>query len=212
MRKNLDNIEIVEPPIEELTKKRSWKGACFTSLLLLILLGVGVVVGLKFYIGPGPKIGHTIPDNFPKDIPIYDKDNIESITYITARYKARGIGMASLFPKLLLSPIFNSNEANKDKNAVGDEFWKSFSNSEKNYGDSIQIQWSDVDANPNFVASYYKKEMLKKNFIIDLESEGKGIRQFSFSREDGVSGSILAQSATNSGGTTYILLTVNLPK
>lgn len=212
MRRNLENIEIVEPPIEELTKRRSWKGACFASCLFLIILTVAAIIGIRFYVGPGPKISKGIPDNFPTDIPVYDKDNIENITVISARYKKRGLGLATVLPKLVLSPIFY----NSDNSTNGDylrNIWKTVSSPSDNYRDSIQVEWQNINADPSFVIAYYKKELKKKNFKIDIESEGKKVQQFSFSREDGLDGSIFVQiDDEKKSGTDYMILTVNLPK
>ena len=149
MRRNLDNIEIVEPPIEELTKKRSWKGACFTSCALLFLLLIGAVVGIKIYVGAGPESLKTVPPNFPADILIYDKDNIDSITYISARYKERGLGMATILPKLILSPIFY-NSQNGDSIGTLKNLWNAMSAPTTNHTDSVQIEWKNVEADPDF--------------------------------------------------------------
>jgi hypothetical protein len=212
MRRNLDDIEIVEPPMEELTKRRSWKGACFTSCLFLIFLSVITVVGIRFYVGPGPQTSKGIPTNFPADIPVYDKDSIENIVTISARYKERGLGIATLVPKLILSPVFY----NADNSTNGDylkNIWKAVATPSGNYRDSIQIEWKNINADPSFVIAYYKKELKKKNFKIDIESEGKKVQQFSFSREDGLDGSIFVQvDNEKKSGTDYMILTLNLPK
>jgi len=210
MRRNLDNIEIVEPPIEELTKKRSWKGACFTSCALLLILLVVAVVSIKIYVGPGPRQTKGIPANFPPDILVYDKDNIESITVIPARYKQRGLGIATFFPKLILSPIFYDSQNN-----AGDtlkNLWAAISTPSTDHKDSIQIEWKKVSADPDFIISYYKKELRKKNFKIEVQSQGNNVQQFSFSRGDGISGSVYASSnETNKSSTDLLMLTVNLP-
>ncbi len=212
MRRNLDNIEIVEPPIEELTKKRSWKGTCFTSCIFLVLLAVVAVVGIRFYVGSGPRISKGIPSDFPADIPIYDKDNIDNITFIPAQYKERGLTVAIILPKIILSPTFY-NSKNTDNTGALKNILNTITAPEEDYRDSFQIEWHNVNADPSFVVSYYKKELKKKNFIIDIESEGKTVRQFSFSRADGISGSIYAQGdEAKKSGTDYMLLTVNLPK
>ncbi|MFA6547696.1 MAG: hypothetical protein WCT11_01980 [Candidatus Magasanikbacteria bacterium] len=212
MRRNLENIEIVEPPIEELTKKRSWKGACFTSCLFLVILAVAAIIGIRFYVGPGPKNSNAIPNNFPADIPVYDKDNIENITVISARYKERGLSIATILPKLVLSPVFYNSDNSTNGGSL-QNIWKTISTPNNNYRDSIQIEWQNINADPSFVIAYYKKELKKKNFKIDIESEGKTIQQFSFSREDGLDGSVLAQvNDEKKSGTDYMILTINLPK
>jgi hypothetical protein len=212
MRRNIDSIEIVEPPIEELTKKRSWKGACFTSCLFLIILAVAAVISIRVYVGPGPRTSSSVPSNFPADIPIYDKDNIESISMISARYKERGLGIATILPKIVLAPIFY----NSDNSTGGGSFqsiWNAVSTPKGDYRDSVQIEWRGINANPDFVIGYYKKELKKKNFKIDIESEGKKVQQFSFSREDGLDGSIFVQvDDEKKSGTDYMIMTLNLPK
>ena len=211
MRRNLDNIEIVEPPIEELTKKRSWKGACFTSCALLFLLLIGAVVGIKIYVGAGPESLKTVPPNFPADILIYDKDNIDSITYISARYKERGLGMATILPKLILSPIFY-NSQNGDSIGTLKNLWNAMSAPTTNHTDSVQIEWKNVEADPDFIISYYKKELRKKNFKIDVQSQGDNVQQFSFNREDGITGSVYASTSDDKKSSTEdLLITVNLP-
>lgn len=210
MRRNLDNIEIVEPPIEELTKKRSWKGACFTSCALLLFLLIGAGVGIKFYVGPGPKTLRSVPANFPSDILVYDKNNIESITYISARYKERGLGIATILPKLVLAPVFyNSNSENGPslKN-----IWSAVSTQSSDHKDSVQIEWKNVDADPDFIISYYKKELRKKNFKVEVQSQGQNVQQFSFSREDGINGSVYASTNSDQkSSTAHLILTVNIP-
>ena len=211
MRRNLDNIEIVEPPIEELTKKRSWKGACFTSCAFLLILIAGVAVGIKIYVGPGPQTLKTVPANFPADILIYDKNNIETITYISARYKERGLGIATLLPKLVLAPVFY-NSQNNDSDSALKNIWNVVSTQNSESKDSVQIEWKDVDTDPDFIISYYKKELRKKNFKMEVQSQGENVQQFSFTREDGVSGSVYASnSADKKSSTEYLMLTVNIP-
>ena len=87
VRRNLDDIEIVEPPLGELTKTHSHKRACFTGCGCIVFLIITIIIGLKIYIGPGPQTLQKVPTNFPTDIPIYDRNNIEEITFISGQYK-----------------------------------------------------------------------------------------------------------------------------
>ncbi len=208
MRRNLENIEIVEPPIGELTKKRSWKGACFTSCALLLVLGIGAVVGIKFYVGSGPTTNKSIPADFPADIPVYDKDNVDTVTFIPARYKERGLNVASILPKIILSPVLLNSD---NGGSALQNFWRTISTPQTKYRDSFEVQWRDVNADPSFVIGYYKKELKKKNFKVDVESSGDNVKQFSFSREDGFDGSVYAQIDDQKPNTTYLVLTINLP-
>ena len=214
----LDDIEIVEPPIEELSKKRGgFLKACFTSCLLLVLVVVLAIVGLRLSMGAGPKTLKNVPANFPTDIPIYDRDNVNNITFISGKYKTRGIAIASVFPKLILSPIVSKfNPGASTTTAEQGSFknlWKVITTPETDIHDTVQIEWDNLDTSNSFFVSYYKSELKKKQFTIDVESEGQGVRQFSFTHSaDGTSGSVYARaSSTDKNRTEYALLTVNLP-
>jgi len=209
MRRNLDNIEIVEPPIGELTKKRSIKGACLTSCAMILFFAIAAIIAIKIYVGSGPTLTKNIPANFPNEIPIYDNDNITNVTFVTAKYKQRGLGLATIIPKIVLSPVLYKNEENKiSLNGI----WKTISAPEKTYRDSFEVEWRDVNAEPSFVIGYYKKELKKKKFNIEVESSGEKIQQFSFSREDGYEGSVYAEVDPLKPRTTYIILTISLPQ
>lgn len=224
MRKNaIDNVEIVEPPIGELTKQRSgFKRACFTGCGCVVLLIILAIIGIRLFMGPGPQTVKNVPGNFPADIPVYDKDNIDSITVISGKYKNRGIEIAAFFPKVILSPLLIS--LNKDNNDSASttafareagtlkNLWKVITAPVGDNRDTVQIEWKSLNAEPGFVISYYKKELTKNGFQIDVESSGRGTKQFSFSRADGINGSLLAEGdAEKRPGTDYAILTVNLP-
>lgn len=215
VRRNLDNIEIIEPPLNELTKKHSYKRTCFAGCGCLVLVIIAAAIGLRLYIGAGPTVVKTLPTNFPADIPVYDKDAIENITFISGKYKNRGIEIAAFFPKIILSPLLVKMEQREAATTTSGwkGLWQVITAPVGDHRDTIQINWSNLDAEPSFVISYYRKELTKKNFKIEVESEGKDVRQFSFSREDGTSGSLYVQGdETVRPGTDYAILTVNLPQ
>jgi len=220
MRRNINNVEIVEPPIGELTKKYSAfstiKRACLTGCGCLVLLLIGITIFLRVALGSGPQTLKQIPDNFPIDMPIYDKENIEQITFVSGKYKNRGIEIAAFFPKIILSPLFltlNKNEQNTDdtsKLASVKNLWKIISAPVSDHRDTLQIEWRNLSAMPSFITNYYKTELKKNDYTIDVESEGKDVRQFSFSKDD-VTGSIYVKGDEEvKPGTDYVVLTVNL--
>ncbi|OGH88472.1 MAG: hypothetical protein A3J93_04380 [Candidatus Magasanikbacteria bacterium RIFOXYC2_FULL_42_28] len=217
VRRNLDDIQIVEPPLEELTKQHSHKRGCFLSCVFIIFLIVSSVIGIRFYLGAGPQTIKAVPPNFPADIPLYDKNNIEQITFIPGQYKDRGLEIATFIPKILLAPFISRLSTGTTTAGVTetDSYWNGLrqviSRPPGDYHDTVQIEWRSIDADYGFIISYYKKELLKKNFIIETESEGQNTKQFSFKR-DNASGSIYTRGHIDSlSGTEYLILTVNLP-
>lgn len=218
VRRNLDNIEIVEPPLEEITKRRSYKRTCFTGCGCVVFLIIATAVALRIFIGPGPTTLKTLPPSFPKDIPIYDRDALETITFISGKYKNRGIEIAALFPKIILSPLLLKMEDNAKAPTDATtgtgikNLWRVIITPVGDHRDTISIEWKNLDAEPDFIVSYYQNELIKQNYKIEVESEGKYVRQFSFSSESGVSGSLYAEKVAGSlFGTDRAILTINLP-
>ena len=219
MRRDLENVEIVEPPIGELTRKYSAfsaiKRACLTGCGCLFLLIIGIIIFIRIAMGSGPSTLSHVPDNFPADIPVYDPDSIEKITFISGKYKNRGIEIAAIFPKIILSPLLLSMNKDTAANNSTDKItsvtslWKMISAPVSDHRDTVQIEWSKLDAEPYFIIGYYKTELKKKSYTIEVESEGENVMQFSF-RKDDTSGSVYVQGKPGQGA-EYAVLTLNLP-
>ena len=211
----LDNIEIVEPPIEELSKKRhTFLRSCFFSIVLMFLLLCASTVGLWLSLGTGPKTLSKVPTNFPADVPIYDQDNIENITFITGRYKNRALEISAFLPKIILSSLlskYHNDPSDPDSKNQPKNIWQAMMMPVGDKRDSIQIEWRDSDTSATFLMSYYKNELKKKSFSIDSETDGKNFKQTNFSRaSDNISGAIYAEwSEENRSRSSYILLTIN---
>lgn len=221
---NTDSVEIVEPPIGELSKKQpSWfKRGCLTGVASLIIFFLIAYLGLRVFMGPGPKVLKAVPPNFPRDIPVYDQDAITRVVYISGRYTERGHLVAAWFPRLILSPLFLDLTAAER----GDQNWLPMTgrlsadetaargdgaSGEAAKPDSLYIEWQNLVAEPSFIISYYKKELLKKNFRVESESTGLFEQQFFFARDDGTGGSLYARGRPlGQSGTEYALLTVHL--
>lgn len=229
MRKNvIDNVKVVEPPLGEFSKQHSsLKRTCITGCGCIALFIIGGIIALKLAVGPGPKTLKTVPEDFPKNIPVYDKDTIEQITFISGKYKNRGMEIAAFFPKIILSPLLLTlNKDGSDLPAASpsstiiekqarslQRVWKLITTPVGDHRDTVQVEWKNMDAEPRFVISYYRNELRKAGYKIDAESEGAGVRQFSFSALDETTGSLYVKSnEEDHPGTDYAALTVNLAK
>lgn len=216
-RRIIDDVKIIEPPLNELTKKRSgFKHACSYGCLFLVLSIVGLTIFVRFFAGPGPQTLKKIPDNFPATIPIYDPDNIDNISFISGKYKSRSIEIAAVVPKIILSPLLLTLDQ-KDAAVTSSQgftvrnLWKLVTTPITNSNNTIQIEWRNMDAEPNFIIAYYKTELKKNGFTIDIESTGKGVKQFSFSQGE-IGGSLyVAGDEEERPGTDFTQLTINFP-
>ncbi|MDD4476916.1 MAG: hypothetical protein PHY40_02040 [Patescibacteria group bacterium] len=220
----IERAEIVEPPLEEITRNYSkysgFKKGCLTGCASVVIFIIGVFIFLRWAAGPGPQTLKKIPPEFPSSIPVYDPNNVETITFISGKYKNRGIEIAAFFPKIILSPLFfniekgnETGEEKKDKNAVASikNIWKVITTPVGDHRDTIRIEWRDLTTERNFVISYYRYKLQQAGFQIDVESESDIMQQFSFSREDGITGSFFVENENKEKkGTDYAVLTVNI--
>jgi len=220
---NIDNVEIVEPPIGELTKKHSHlKGACLTSCGSLVALVIGLIIAFHVVVGTGPSIIKTPPANFPGDIPVYDKDTISQIIFIPGKYKKRSLEIAAFFPKIILSSLLlsvqptpgdQSGEIMVEKapdESMPKRLWDIVTTPVGDARDTVQIEWQNMDAEPDFVASYYEKELVKNGYLISDQNASNESYQFSFSRGDTIGGAFHAVgNPGDQPGTAFASLTVN---
>ena len=219
---NLNKIEIVEPPIEELTKNNSsFKRACLSGCAAILFFIIIVITGIWIVIGPGPKKINQLPSSFPADFPLYDKDNIEQITFIDGKSKHRRLALAAIMPKILLSSLIAAEPVETPALPASStarywqsvtKLWSTLSLPADNEADTVRIEWHAIDAEPSFVLSYYRKEFNKKNFIISKTTTGKDVKELSFFKTSGPSGTISVYGDEKSRpGTDRLVLIVTLP-
>lgn len=226
MRKNIEQIDIQEPPIQEITKKKSCaRRSCTTGCGCIVIFLIVAVVLLNFTTGPRAKTLKKIPENFPKSIPIYDQDNISNITFISGKEKNKIIETIALIPKLILSPIILvlNNNLNNDRQLDDNgriqinktTGWKEWLNIIKepitDNRDIIQIEWTELSAEPKFVYNYYKNELEKKTFIIEQETYNNERKEFHFKLNE-LDGILYIKDNSESNGTDFISMTINIPR
>lgn len=218
MRKEaIENVEIVEPPIGELTKQRGsfFKKTLLTGCGCVVFLIALALIMLKIFLGSGPETVKNVPANFPEDIPVYEKDAIQRITRIPGKYKKRSMEVAAVFPKVILSPLLlqlRHESASTSSEFINKNFWKLLTAPVGDARDSVQIEWANMDAEPGFIASYYRKELGKKGYTVSPVASENGIYRLTFEKDNGISGALYAEGdESNRPGTDYASLTINIP-
>jgi hypothetical protein len=214
----IENIEIVEPPVGELSRQQgSFKKTCLTGCGCVIFLVIAVVGALRFFIGSGPSTLTKLPANFPTSIPVYEKDSIESITYISGVYKHRSTEIAAFFPKVILSPMLMHLQRDTSSSSTGfmaanRNFWSVLTTPVSDSRDTIIIKWANIESEPDFIISYYRKELNKNDYELTETENNDSSLNFSFQGQNGVSGTLIVDTSNlESSGTDYAALTVSIP-
>ncbi len=216
MSSQRNNVVIQEPPLQELNKKRSClKRTCFTGFGCITLFLIGSLLLLKFAAGPKKKELKKVPADIVEHIPLYDMDNIDTITVISGEDRHELLEAVAYIPKVALAPIIIALEENTAAaHAPQESTWSRFSAFVKNpitdQRDAITIEWSYLTAEPSFVYTHYQQELERKNFIIvDADIDG-GTKQILFEKNT-IEGSLVIKDARDEAGTDYVTLTLFSP-
>lgn len=215
MRKSIENIEIKDPPIEELKKKTSClKSSCLTGCGFIVIFIIGSLILLKYSTGSKPKEIKTVPENFPKSIPVYDKDSVEKINFISGAEISKVQEMASFIPKLLLSPIlmlWDKKSNDSEPTFTWDKFKKIIKEQNSDHRDTVEINWKDLPAEPRFIEKYYQNELEKNKYEISIINNKENNFEFTF-KKDKVGGVFYLTDNGDKKGTDNFSLTVKIPR
>jgi hypothetical protein len=210
----IDNVEIVEPPLHDITRKGSFlKRACFSGCLILIIITVLIIVGIYFLIGTGSKTISKLPSYFPTSIPIYDPDNISQITIESDKYKIRKEQLSEAFKKFIDNPLNvkskNATSTTPDQN-IFQKIWQIATTPKESYTNTIIIEWKDIDAEPKFISSYFKNQLQKNDYEFKAENSDDEKPFFEFTK-DYISGTFSAQKSSSNKKTDWLNISVTLP-
>lgn len=213
----INDIEIIEPPMQELKKRGAWlPTACFGGCGFITIFILIIIIGIKLFIGHGPKKITELPKNFPQNIPIYDEYNIDKITYISGQYKSRSIRIATAFPQLILSPLTSSKNLDTvdkptKKLSIVKKVLNFINTPSGDSRDTIQIEWYDIPSESDIMIHYYKTKLKDIGMIIENEEKNNNFTQFTFNNKENLSGTIRTEYTKNKTNIDYAFIIINLP-
>ncbi|PIT87891.1 MAG: hypothetical protein COU31_00520 [Candidatus Magasanikbacteria bacterium CG10_big_fil_rev_8_21_14_0_10_40_10] len=218
MRRDIiKDVEIKEPPLEEITRKYSTfssiKRSCIGGCGCVVFLIIVILIVLKFIIGVGPQEIKAVPTDWPADIPVYDEDHAETITFVSGRYKNRIIEVAAFFPKIILSPLIavleQDHPTSQDSQPSSlTRVWRIINSPISDQRDVVKISWINLNAEPGFLYSYYNTELSKQGYVITAQSIQTEQKQFSFAK-DNITGSFYVKASEDLVSTQQASLIVN---
>lgn len=221
MRVDIEKIQIKEPPIEELSKKRSCLFRVIaTSCGCFVLAFLASLLILRFSIGPRSKQLRDIPPEFKNAVTIYDFDGVEKITYTPGKERGRIIEAAGYFPKLIIAPFIISfdkeykyiplAEEKRENAGFWDKFFAFIREPITDHRDVYILEWDRLGADKAFIEEYYRKGLQKLDFTISNKTKDTTLSQFFFSKEN-LEGTVRITDKNRESGTDSVSLTVIVP-
>lgn len=161
-----------------------------TGCLFLFVLIVGFILVIRFAATPRVRQLKDVPSIVPATVPIYDKDNIDQIRYVSAKERSKTVELAAIIPKAILIPLYFGTEE-----YLPEDIQHVFDSGKEENGweryirlirepifpkkDLVEIEWRHLSAQPIFIKEFYEKELLKQGFdviIIVTESDIEELR------------------------------------
>lgn len=217
MRRNIDNIKIKDPPIQELGRKKSClRRSCSVGCGGIVIFIIASLIILKMSATPRQKELKSLPSHFPTTVPVYDIGNSDRIALTYGKEKGRWLEIAAYAPKLVVAPImvimneklFPASDANGENRFS--RFVRLLKEPVTDHRDTIQVEWSELAAEPRFVYNYYKNDLEKNGFTINPSQNNDRVKQFSF-QKDQIEGALFIEDSPENKGTDYVSLTINFP-
>ena len=216
MQKNTNGVEIQGPPIDEIQKRSSClKQGCISTLFFLLGIILFFVFLIHFFVKPHSQKLDDVPRSFPEKIPLYDEENIDSITYIPGEERAETVELLAFIPKAILSPLIVALEsAEMAAGANTENLWESFirilGTSISEHRSIVSIEWSELNASPRFIYAYHKTSLEQAGFS---ESTTSQINRSRFSHSDGTTVLLeIIDDGREKNGTDYAILHAYYPK
>ncbi|MFA6422565.1 MAG: hypothetical protein WCV92_04145 [Candidatus Buchananbacteria bacterium] len=148
---------------------------CFI-IFLIIIIGI-IFVAIKFFIGPIVMAVDKLPNDFPKELVIYNSENAK-IKIQTPAEKKQLDNILKYVPDSISSLFLNffstdprtqfvqkaSNNLKLPENINIGELKNYLSNSDLKNSKTVSASWTDIDRKKEDVAEFYRKQFINKGF------------------------------------------------
>ena len=209
MRRDIDTVEIKEPPLQELNKKRSClKRSCLTGCGCILIFLIACLIILKIASSPTTKELKTLPPTISNTVPIYDEKNIDSILFTSGADRGKAIELAAYVPKLVLMPFIVVLE---QRYRAPDAILSLIQEPVADHRDLYSITWKNLDAGPKFVQDFYRGELTKRGYTLETSTETSEIKQFTFKNTKDIEGAIYIKDIPDKNGTDTVVLSLQMP-
>ncbi|MBI4098709.1 MAG: hypothetical protein HY437_01590 [Candidatus Magasanikbacteria bacterium] len=216
-----ERVTIQEPALNEIKKSRScFRRTCCSGCGCLTIFLIAAAAGIWLFVPPEPKKLTTLPDTLPDDLPLYKRDAITGVTYLSADRKKRGPETVAILPKIIITPLimgldrFKEGSASTTPRLTPASLWNATRDAVKTplatYRHTVVITWNALGAEPHFIDEWYQNEFKKQHFEIERAFTSSTARSMRF-RNATTTGTIFIDDAPGTAGTDRVVMDVEYP-
>lgn len=222
MRADIDEVEIKDPPLEELTGRGNClRKSCGTCSGLILTLLMGSFLTLYFTAPPQGKVLKAVPADYA-GVPLYDAANIETVTLTEARERSKRVEQVVFIPKLVLSPLLIQADRNHwvlrqirpevaEAIEVKQSFWDKLMvllrEPVSEQRDLLDLEWHNLDADPAYITEFYAKSLERAGFVLSKPVTSPESRQFTFAKP-GLDGVVHIENDPNTPTTDHVTVEI----
>ncbi len=201
MRQNQSSntIQIQEPTLKEIKKHHGWlRGSCLTGCGCIGLFFLVLYVAFKLIVGSGPTVLTNFPADFPRDIPQSNSEKLITVVEVSATSKTRALWVATVIPRLLLSPVLSEIDPEaritEQKDSLGrvaftrtigrEDYIRYLSLPTGAAGTkTVVATWNNIKTYPSIAVDAFEKQLERAGYTITpLKDVGEKNAGITFSR------------------------------
>ena len=206
-----DTVVIQEPPMQQIGRQRSCiKRTCFNGCGCMVFFIAAFAILLSILSGPRELEIHELGADIRDAIPIYDPEQVFSISYRPGVARNRALEYAAYIPKTVLSPILvvtgDQPPETSFIRSVADFVQKPVAD----HRDMYAIEWRNLPTKPSFLYDFHTREYESHDFTLSRQIEEPGEYRFSFKKND-VEGVLVITADTSGIGTSLMTIDVFIP-
>jgi len=181
---------------------------------------VALSLFLAFVVQPRTEKIRSLPDDLAAQLPLYDAENIDTLTHIQGKRRGRGVEILGYIPKAVLAPLVVMLDIDleyasgiQDDSTTIDHAYEMIQAPLSDQRDIYTLTWTTLDAGPDFIADYYVSALNEKNFTARKESTAynENITQVVFQNST-IDGFIVIDDSDLTPGTDTITMRLYAPE
>lgn len=213
-----NDVVIEEPAIQKLSHKTSClKKTCFNACGCLVLVLIGSFIFLRMIASPNEQNLKTIPETLKTQIPLYDTESLQKITFAAGKEKQNKIGLLVFLPKLIISPFvvhfpekFLATESFSNTSTKKEILYTFMRAPITEAKDSYTLEWENLTAEPDFIYNFYKDEMEKKKFTTQYDQSTEDLHQLLFSSTSSMAAVRIEDKKNIKNGTDRVIMNISI--